>query len=276
MTVSRGYGTARNSGHVRNSGLVDEEMPLLRKHRSRTGWRGRMMAEVSHSWADVILLLCYLVTGLLDSASIQVWGTFVSMQTGNTVYVGLGLASLATTTPSARLLKSSVSIVAFCVGSFFFGRFHHRFSQKRRWVLCVSFAVQTLFTSVAAIIVSAYPPDYGSDSLEWNVLLPIALIAFQSCGQAVASRALRHDALISVVLTSIYCDLFADRELFALDNVQRNRRVVAPILLIFGAVVGGLFAHDSIGIAGALWAAALLKLFMVITWFFWPAEEEDF
>ena len=41
-----------------------------------------MGAEVSRSWADLVLLMCYIVTGLLDSASTQVWGAFVSMQTG--------------------------------------------------------------------------------------------------------------------------------------------------------------------------------------------------
>lgn len=44
--------------------------------------RRRMSADVSCSWADLVLLLCYIVTGLLDSASTQVWGAFVSMQTG--------------------------------------------------------------------------------------------------------------------------------------------------------------------------------------------------
>ncbi|KAF7557216.1 hypothetical protein G7046_g6098 [Stylonectria norvegica] len=284
MTVSRGYGTTRRNSMLVHHGLCNgvdgEELALLRKCRPQSRlrrWRHQMMVEVSHSWADAVLLLCYAVTGLLDSSSIQVWGTFVSMQTGNTVYIGLGLASFSSTTlPTTRLWKSSVSVLAFCVGSFFFGRFHSYFSPKRRWVLCVSFAAQMLLTGIAAAIVSAYPPEAMSDSLAWNVLLPIALVAFQSCGQAVTSRALRHDALISVVLTSIYCDLFADRELFALHNVERNRRVIAPVLLILGAVVGGLFAHGPIGIAGALWAAAALKLFMVITWFFWPAEEEDF
>jgi len=52
-----------------------------------------MVAEVSRDWADIVLILCYLITGLLDSASISVWGSFVSMQTGNTVYIGLGLAA---------------------------------------------------------------------------------------------------------------------------------------------------------------------------------------
>lgn len=46
-------------------------------------WRQSMTQELSTSWADVVLLLCYIVTGLLDSASTQAWNAFVSMQTGN-------------------------------------------------------------------------------------------------------------------------------------------------------------------------------------------------
>ena len=45
--------------------------------------RRLLNADVSRSRADLILLLCYVVTGLLDSASTQAWGAFVSMQTGN-------------------------------------------------------------------------------------------------------------------------------------------------------------------------------------------------
>jgi hypothetical protein len=106
----------------------------------------------------------------------------------------------------------------------------------------------------------------------WNVLLPIALIAFQSCGQAVASRALKYNALTSVVLTSIYCDLFSDPDLFGLRNTERNRRAAAPLLLLFGAFCGGLMAHSSLGIAGALWTAAFLKTLIVVTWFLWPSD----
>jgi hypothetical protein len=44
--------------------------------------RRHLVEDVSRDWADVVLLCCYFVTGLLDSASISVWGSFVSMQTG--------------------------------------------------------------------------------------------------------------------------------------------------------------------------------------------------
>jgi hypothetical protein len=53
-----------------------------------------------------------------------------------------------------------------------------------------------------------------AEAVGWDVLVPIALVAFQSCGQAVVSRALRFNALTSVVLTSVYHDLFSDAELF--------------------------------------------------------------
>lgn len=196
---------------------------------------------------------------------------------GNTVYVALGIASLIHTgAPTPRLLKSSISIIAFCVGSFFFGRFHAYFSPKRRWVLCASYAAQALFTGAAALIVTVYPPGAAeTHSTKWNVLLPVILLAFQGCGQAITSRALNRDALISVVLTSAYCDLFSDLDLFAADNVERNRRAAAPLLLVVGAVVGGLFAYSSAGIAGAFWMAAGVKVLVALTWLFWPDEEND-
>lgn len=129
-------------------------------------------------------------------------------------------------------------------------------------------------TIAAALIVTLTPLSSDKDYVGWNVLVPLALVAFQSCGQAVTSRALKYNALTSVVLTSIYCDLFSDKDLFASHNVERNQRAAAPLLLLVGAVCGGLFAHSSIGIMGALWLAAFIKFLMVVTWFFWPAEEE--
>ncbi|CAG2005205.1 unnamed protein product [Fusarium graminearum] len=265
------------SGTASNN-VRDEETPLLGvspiNPLNKKTWTRRLQHELSCSWADAVLLICYVVTGLLDSSSIQVWGTFVSMQTGNTVYVGLGLASFMTSTPGPRLYKSALSIASFCLGSFLFARFHRLFSPRRRWVLCASFALQALLTIAAALIVTFRPPSQNPDSLAWNVLLPIVLMAFQSCGQAVASRALKQNALISLVLTSVYCDLFSDKDLFALDNVSRNQRAAAPLLLLFGVFVGGLFAQSSVGITGALWIAAGLKLCMVMAWFVWPSEEE--
>ena len=118
-------------------------------------------------------------------------------------------------------------------------------------------------------------PEQTKTALSWNVLVPIALVAFQSCGQAVTSRALKYNALTSVVLTSLYCDLFSDAELFSLHNVERNRRVAAPLLLLVGAILGGTFAHSTIGTAGVLWIAAGLKSLVVVTWLLWRGEDDQ-
>jgi hypothetical protein len=127
----------------------------------------------------------------------------------------------------------------------------------------------------AAAILTWGPKSINEkEEIAWNILVPIALVAFQSCGQAVTSRALKYNALTSVVLTSIYCDLFSDAELFAVHNSERNRRLGAPTLLLIGAILGGLLAHSAIGMAGTLWIVAGLKLMVVICWLFWPAAED--
>ena len=131
-----------------------------------------------------------------------------------------------------------------------------------------------LIAMAASILTWGPRSDSEKDAITWNILVPIALIAFQGSGQAVTSRALKYNALTSVVLTSIYCDLFSDAELFALHNVERNRRVGAPVFLVLGAGLGGALAHSTIGTAGVLWIAAGLKVLVALSWFFWRAAEE--
>lgn len=198
------------------------------------------------------------------------------MPLGNTIYLGLGLVE---PTQGLRWIKSLVSIGSFCLGSWFFGNFHRWFSPRQRWVLVTSFSLQTLCIAAAALIVML-GKDVGN-GLHWQVVLPLILVAFQSSGQTVSSRVLEYNAMTSVVLTTTYCDLFSDPKLFTgiTQNVERNRRAVAPILLLLGSIGGGLFAHSSAGLAGALWTAAGLKGLAAFAWFVWAAEpasdEED-
>lgn len=145
-------------------------------------------------------------------------------------------------------------------------------------MLAASFTAQLVLCAAAASMVTATgsgTPGHGErEAVGWQVLVPIALVAFQSCGQAVVSRALRFNALTSVVLTSVYCDLFSDAELFVARNVERNRRAAAPVFLVVGALVGGRFAESEWGVGGALWTAAALKAVVVGVWLVWPAAGE--
>ncbi|KAH7149017.1 hypothetical protein B0J13DRAFT_295291 [Dactylonectria estremocensis] len=275
-TLPTTYGTVDNAANGGGDDAITDDgqhAPLLgRKPEPKSWWRRKMVVDVRRDWSDVVLLACYVITGILDSASISTWGAFVSMQTGNTVYVGLG-----PTAGTNRWKKSGVSILAFCIGSFCFSRLHRAFSPspKRKWVLCLSFIIQMILIIVAASILTWGPKGAGPDDVPWYVIVPIGLVALQSCGQAVASRALKYNALTSVVLTSIYCDLFSDAELFEsiFINVERNQRMAAPTLLLVGALIGGFIAKSALGAAGALWVAAGLKFLIVVSWALWPAEE---
>jgi hypothetical protein len=196
--------------------------------------------------------------------------TCADAASGNTIYLGLGLIAPS---EGIRWIKAGTSIASFCLGSFAFARFHRYFSPRKRWVLIASYSIQLLFIVVAALIVTL--GEHSSEGLHWQVLVPIAVVAFQSSGQAVTSRALQYAGLTSVVLTSNYCDLFSDPKIFAASNVERNRRIAAPLLLLLGACFGGLWAHTSVGLAAALWTAVVLKAMAVIAWVFWKSETED-
>jgi len=85
MASSNGYGAVSTSGNGNGNSIhhrTDEEQPLLGHTGLKYAWRKKLMANVHRDWADVVLLLCYIITGLLDSAAISTWGSFVSMQTG--------------------------------------------------------------------------------------------------------------------------------------------------------------------------------------------------
>ncbi|GAB1737286.1 hypothetical protein D0862_13066 [Hortaea werneckii] len=274
------YGTVESGQNNRN-GLLDttdqERATLLGKpdrgQSTMISVRNHFDVNLSKKWGDLALLLCYIITGLLDSSSVQVWGSFVSMQTGNTVYLGLGIIA---PTESTRWIRSGISIGCFCLGSMMFGHFHRYFGGRKRWVMVTSYGLQVLCMVGAALMVSLGPQTGSGGAVSVWIGLPLALIAFQSGGQAYTSRVLQYGGLTSVVLTSIYCDLFSDAKLFAglAENVERNRRTAAPILLLVGAMIGGVWAHSSIGLAGSLWSAVGLKFLITLGWAFWPAEKE--
>ena len=91
MSSQNGYSTITQNGFAANEADA-EGASLLRKPTQNDGTGSSVVtrlhkhftADVSKSWADIALLGCYIITGLLDSSSVFIWGSFVSMQTGKT------------------------------------------------------------------------------------------------------------------------------------------------------------------------------------------------
>jgi len=85
MSTQNGYGSIDSHPAASPRGPIDDEEEQARPG-TKPGLLGRLRenstVNVSRDWADVVLLFCYIITGLLDSSSISIWGSFVSMQTG--------------------------------------------------------------------------------------------------------------------------------------------------------------------------------------------------
>lgn len=93
--------------------------------------------------------------------------------------------------------------------------------------------------------------------------------------QIATSRLLGFNELPVNVLTSTYCDLMGDAKLFALHNIKRNRRGLAVVLLLAGAITSGWLMRSSGGLKSVLWLAGGIKfLVAVFTLFVHPAKTE--
>ncbi|RAL65697.1 hypothetical protein DID88_005365 [Monilinia fructigena] len=220
--------------------------------------RKHFAQEVSTDHADILMLICCLITGFLDSTLYNAFKTFVSMQTGNTIFVALG-ASGQNNRPFGWA-RSLVSIGFFCIGSFTFSRCHRFFGPLQRSTLIASFLLQSCCILVAAALVQGGAIEgtvpAGLENY-WNQIAPIALLSFQSAGQIVSSRVLGVGEVPTIVITSLLCDLLSDPLLFspATQNSKRNRRAIAFVLTLVGAIVGGWVSKITKSVSPMLWVA---------------------
>ncbi|OQE93675.1 hypothetical protein PENNAL_c0005G08635 [Penicillium nalgiovense] len=235
-----------------------------------------LKAELEPQHADLLLFACCLISGLVDSTIYRAYNTFVSMQTGNTIFVGLG-----TSHQNLRRYgwaRSVTSIGCFTLGSFLFARLHRVLGTRRRGSLMLSFLLQAsiiLLTAglVQGGVISGTLVGKGSQKTPpWDQIVPIVLLSLQSAGQIVASRSLGFNEIPTVVLTSLLCDLVSDPQLFFVRNVKRDRRIIAFVLTLVGAIIGGWVTKVTEAIYPILWLSAGIKGLLVLAWAFWRAK----
>jgi uncharacterized membrane protein YoaK (UPF0700 family) len=289
--------------HAGPNGTTNRPPPTPTPTPTLTRARAYLAQRVSTRHASILLLVCCLISGLIDSVAYNAWSTFISMQTGNTIFLGLGASNQPTSKPYGWA-KSLTSIGCFFIGCVAFSRgmrrrwrrhHHHRalFGGAKgttRGALMASFALQAALMLAAAGLVQArvVPVPTGSSSSsssssdlltsqggdpDFMELLPVGLLAFQGGGQFVASRLLGFSEIPTVVLTSVYCDLGMDERLLGRDNDKRDHRVGAVVMIALGAIAGGWISRSQAGMATAMWVAAALKLAIAVAWVFWRGED---
>ncbi|KAJ5895015.1 hypothetical protein N7495_006706 [Penicillium taxi] len=255
-----------------------EASPSQEKSRE-SGLTRRWKQTVDPAYADLVCILLCFLTGLCDSSAYNAWSCFLGMQTGNTVFLGLGASNQPTTKPWGWL-KSLCSIASFVTGAFFFNFTMRSIGPLRRGTLFLSFFAQVCLIIIAVALIQAdLIPHTSSDaSLDHGPLflelIPIALLAFQSAGSMTSSRLLGYNEIPTIVLTSVYFDIATDDKLLAAPtaNAKRNRRIGGVVALLVGAIAGGWLSRSSGGMESALWMAAGFKFFISFGWFFWKSK----
>ncbi|OJD16381.1 hypothetical protein AJ78_03445 [Emergomyces pasteurianus Ep9510] len=239
-------------------------------------WIVRYLAQdINTEHADLIFLVCYFLSGLSDSSAYRAWGCFVSMQTGNTVFLGLGASDTLDQT-TYHWLKALISILSFLVGSAVYSKTQY-FSPQSRRTLLANFGSQTVIVSVAAsLLQSGVIEDSGvvTDNHVFLKLIPLSLVAFQCAGQMAASRLLAFPEIPTTVLTSLYYDLVSDPGMLQPfgRNKRRNRRITSIIGVIGGSVIGGWLSKSTGRISPALWIVAASKFAISAIWLFWKQD----
>ncbi|RAL00697.1 YoaK family protein [Aspergillus ibericus CBS 121593] len=259
--------------HPKSPGLPVVESSSVDKSRTTSKER-RLLQTVDSNYADIICIILCFVTGLCDSSAFNAWSCFLAMQTGNTVVLGLGAANLPTDSHWSWL-KSLVSISSFVTGSFMFSRAGRLLGPTRRGTLFASFMVQVLLIVIAVSLLQAGLISKSDSAVTDHQhhplldLIPIGLLAFQSSGSINSTRSLGFNEIPSVVITSVYFDIASDKNILAVQNVKRNRRVAGVVALLIGAIVGGWLNRSAGGMASTFWLAAGIKFCIGVGWLVW-------
>ncbi|KAI1134932.1 hypothetical protein F5Y05DRAFT_416830 [Hypoxylon sp. FL0543] len=240
---------------------------------SAPGILRRLSQEVNPGFGSIPLLACCFATGLTDGTLYNAYGTFVSMQTGNTVFVALG-ASGQNNKPFGWA-RSLCSIGCFTIGCLAFSRMHKLIGGGRlRRTLLLSFLLQTVCVVVAATIIQVgivdgtYPSQRDPADVDFVELAPVALLSFQAAGQIVNSRGLGISEVPTVVITSLLCDLVSDEHILdpVRENLKRNRRALAFVLTLLGAICGGWISKATGAVQPSLWFVGAIKGAITLSW----------
>lgn len=241
---------------------------------------------------SIPILLCCLCSGLVDSAVFNAWGVFATMQTGNTslpqlpqpltqplgntIILALGASSQPVGHPRAWL-QALLAITFYFLGALFHARVTRPLHVLRHTTLALSFTIQTaLLVTAAALVQSGIVPGLlRAGSEPYITLVPLPMLSFQAGMQSVTARQFGFNEIPTTVLTSCFCDLGNDPNLFAglTKNWPRNRRIGSVIAILLGGIIGGWLSRTSNGMPTSIWLAAAVKAGIVVAWFFWPSEK---
>lgn len=247
-----------------------------------TSLKRYLFTDIDGDKASAPLSAYCFMTGFIDAVCFSAIFVWCAFQTGNTVQLGLALARLFNGQHDYSFhiadQQALCSLITFILGATI-ARIGDKMGCKTRAWLALGTLIQTLFTMAAAIAIWKSGQMSVADSRAnpaWTNTLSFVCIGFMSASmglQGIMGKRTNTQFTTTVVLTTTWCELMADPQLFNIRRlvISRDHKILAIGSLFFGGFLGRALL-DAIGSAGTLGVGTGLRFIVSIWWLFVPGK----
>jgi len=188
----------------------------------------------------LLLHIATAITGLIDAISYLALGhVFTANMTGNVVFIAFAVAGV----PGLSLKRSLTALVAFMIGALIGGRAAtHLSGVSTRWIT-------TALTLESALLLIATVAAINFGNLTGSSFQLYSIIVLTACAMGIRNATVRKMAipdLTTTVLTLTITGLAADSTLAGGTSPRWRRRLLAVLLMFFGAAIGTLLLRRSL------------------------------
>ena len=196
--------------------------------------------RLNHS-LPLLLHIATVITGLIDAISYLALGhVFTANMTGNVVFVAFAVAGV----PGLSLTRSLTALGAFLIGALIGGRVATRLAEVStpRWI------TTALSLESALLLVATLAAINFRNSAE-SLFQSYSIIVLTALAMGIRNATVRKMAipdLTTTVLTLTITGLAADSRFGGGTSPRWRRRLLAVLLVFFGAAIGTLLLRRSL------------------------------
>jgi uncharacterized membrane protein YoaK (UPF0700 family) len=189
----------------------------------------------------LLLHVATAITGLIDAISYLALGhVFTANMTGNVVFLAFAVAGA----PGLSVTRSLTALVAFLAGALIGGRVATRLSEAftPSWIT-TALSLESALLLVATLAAINFRDSSGSSFQLYSI------IVLTACAMGIRNATVRKMAipdLTTTVLTLTITGLAADSRFAGGTSPRWRRRLLAVLLMFFGAVIGTLLLRRSL------------------------------
>jgi uncharacterized membrane protein YoaK (UPF0700 family) len=201
----------------------------------------------------LLLHIATAITGLIDAISYLGLGhVFTANMTGNVVFLAFAVAGA----PGLSLMRSLTALIAFLIGAMIGGRVATRLSELVRpnWVT-TTLTMEAALLLAATLVAINFRDSSGSSFQLYSI---IVLTAWAMGIRNATVRKMAIPDLTTTVLTLTITGLAADSRFAGGTSPRWRRRLLAVLLMFFGAAIGTLLLRHSLALPLA--TATLLSI----------------